>query len=579
MTKRGLLAAACMIAAASFVTSGAKAQDKPVFGLVMSFSGWFQPIDADTIAGAKLAVDDINAAGGVLGQPIEIVEFDNKSEPPLGADGAIDVIDKGAKAILFPSDFDFGAPGAFVAQQKNVIAFSAASDPKFGVKGVGPLAYSVSNAGQAQGALMAEWAYNKKGWKKAYVLLDNTISYTKSLCGSFAERWKEVAGAEGLLGEDTFLNGDASIAAQVTRITSLAEKPDLVFLCSYAPGGPSAIRQIARCRHRGGGPHRRIDGRRLLDRQRAGPQQFLRRQLRLQIWRRPRRRSERLLRALREEIRQEGRRLLRAARLFRRPGLGEGGQQGRLARRRQGSGGARTPSTRNRWLIGPTTWTADLHIETTRPMSIIGVQDGKFAAEGRFSVEKFPAVLTASDAKNLGDGALELAAERVSVRFGGLVANDDVSLAIASGEVLGLIGPNGAGKTTLVNILSGFQRPHAGAIRLAGSDMTGRQPGAFARAGIVRSFQAVRLFRGLTVAENVEVGLVGRGLGRAEARRRCARPARRFRSCFIAPRSRPARSAMARSAARAWRARWRSSRASCCSTSRRPGWRRRRRRS
>ncbi len=115
---------------------------------------------------------------------------------------------------------------------------------------------------------------------------------------------------------------------------------------------------------------------------------------------------------------------------------------------------------------------------------------------------------------------MELAAERVSVRFGGLVANDDVSLAIAPGEVLGLIGPNGAGKTTLVNILSGFQRPHAGAIRLAGTEMTGRKPGAFARAGIVRSFQAVRLFRGLTVSENVEVGLVGRGLGRAEARRR-----------------------------------------------------------
>ena len=61
----------------------ASAADKPVFGLVMSFSGWFQPIDADTIAGAKLAVEEINAAGGVLGQPIEVVEFDNKSEPAL----------------------------------------------------------------------------------------------------------------------------------------------------------------------------------------------------------------------------------------------------------------------------------------------------------------------------------------------------------------------------------------------------------------------------------------------------------------------------------------------------------------
>jgi branched-chain amino acid transport system ATP-binding protein len=114
---------------------------------------------------------------------------------------------------------------------------------------------------------------------------------------------------------------------------------------------------------------------------------------------------------------------------------------------------------------------------------------------------------------------LQLAAERVTVRFGGLVATDDVSIALAPGEVLGLIGPNGAGKTTLVNILSGFQRAHAGSVRIAGRDMTRARPSAFARAGVVRSFQAVRLFKDLSAAENVEVGLVGRGVSRSEARR------------------------------------------------------------
>lgn len=114
---------------------------------------------------------------------------------------------------------------------------------------------------------------------------------------------------------------------------------------------------------------------------------------------------------------------------------------------------------------------------------------------------------------------MQLAAERVTVRFGGLVATDDVSIALAPGEVLGLIGPNGAGKTTLVNILSGFQRAHAGSVRIAGRDMTRARPSAFARAGVVRSFQAVRLFKDLSAAENVEVGLVGRGVSRSEARR------------------------------------------------------------
>ena len=216
----------------------ASAADKPVFGLVMSFSGWFQPIDADTIAGAKLAVEEINAAGGVLGQPIEIVEFDNKSDPPLGADGAVEVIGKGAKAILFPSDFDFGAPGAYVAQQSDVIAFSGASDPKFGVQGVGPLAYSTSNASQAQGALLAEWAFKEKGWKTAYVLLDNTIAYTKSLCASMGTRWKEARrrcgpSRRGHVSERRRFDRRAGHAHHQP-----AEKPDvdlLLLLCARRP--------------------------------------------------------------------------------------------------------------------------------------------------------------------------------------------------------------------------------------------------------------------------------------------------------------------------------------------------------
>ncbi len=226
-------------------TAGLPAAAETVkFGLVMPYSGWFQPIDASTINGAMLAIKEINAAGGVLGQQIEAVTFDNKSEPLLGADGAIEVIGKGAKAIIVPSDFDFGAPGAFVAQQNGVISFSGASDPKFGAQGIGNLAYSLSTASRVQGALLAEWAYETQGWTTAYVLLDDTIAYTKSLCGSFAERWKELAGEAALLGEDTFLNGDPSIAAQVSRINGLAAKPEVVMLCSYAPGGPSAIRQL-----------------------------------------------------------------------------------------------------------------------------------------------------------------------------------------------------------------------------------------------------------------------------------------------------------------------------------------------
>ncbi len=115
---------------------------------------------------------------------------------------------------------------------------------------------------------------------------------------------------------------------------------------------------------------------------------------------------------------------------------------------------------------------------------------------------------------------MHLEARAVTVRFGGLVAVDDVTLTLARGEVLGLIGPNGAGKTTLVNVLSGFQRPLAGGIHVGETDCTRLPPHDFPGAGIVRTFQAVRLFRGLSVSENVEVGYVAHGLSRAEARHR-----------------------------------------------------------
>src|SRR5580692_6312775 len=106
---------------------------------------------------------------------------------------------------------------------------------------------------------------------------------------------------------------------------------------------------------------------------------------------------------------------------------------------------------------------------------------------------------------------MDLIADSVTVRFGGLVAIDNVAIRLAQDHVLGLIGPNGAGKTTLVNVLSGFQRPSAGRLSLGGQDITGAARARFARLGIVRTFQAVRLFKGLSVGENVEVGFVSAG--------------------------------------------------------------------
>jgi branched-chain amino acid transport system ATP-binding protein len=99
-----------------------------------------------------------------------------------------------------------------------------------------------------------------------------------------------------------------------------------------------------------------------------------------------------------------------------------------------------------------------------------------------------------------------LEAAGLTRRFGGVVAVDGVSLRVGDGELCGVIGPNGAGKSTLFHLVAGHLRPNAGRVLLGGRDVTGLAPDRRARLGIAIAFQTVRLFRGMTVLENVMVG-------------------------------------------------------------------------
>lgn len=95
----------------------------------------------------------------------------------------------------------------------------------------------------------------------------------------------------------------------------------------------------------------------------------------------------------------------------------------------------------------------------------------------------------------------------LSISFGGLRAVDDFNITIKEGELYGLIGPNGAGKTTVFNLLTGVYKPNEGHVVLDGKDITGKKIIDINRTGIARTFQNIRLFKDLTVQENVMVGL------------------------------------------------------------------------
>src|SRR5690348_14385079 len=99
-----------------------------------------------------------------------------------------------------------------------------------------------------------------------------------------------------------------------------------------------------------------------------------------------------------------------------------------------------------------------------------------------------------------------LEVDRLSKKFGGLVANEDVSFSVAPAEIVGLIGPNGAGKTTLFNCIAGYFSPTAGDISFSGASVAGLPPERIARLGIARTFQIVRTFSSMTALENVMIG-------------------------------------------------------------------------
>ena len=97
--------------------------------------------------------------------------------------------------------------------------------------------------------------------------------------------------------------------------------------------------------------------------------------------------------------------------------------------------------------------------------------------------------------------------KNLSLSFGGLKAVDDFSITIEKGQLYGLIGPNGAGKTTIFNLLTGVYKPDGGRILLDGKDITGHKAIQINQAGIARTFQNIRLFKELSVLDNVQVGL------------------------------------------------------------------------
>jgi branched-chain amino acid transport system substrate-binding protein len=226
-----------------FLAATGQASAEILIGGAICLTGIQAPLDEPGFKGAQVAVKQINDAGGLLGEQVRFLNIDGKSDPVTVGNAAVELIDQGAQLIVAPCDFDFGGPASREAQNAGIVGISmCASDPLYSSWSLGDKQFTLSMWNTTMGATAAEYAFNEKGWKTAYVVTDQFIAYTKSLSKYFIEHF-EALGGEVLL-EDTYTNGDNDFSAQLARLQGLGEKPDVIFISSYGTDIATIIRSI-----------------------------------------------------------------------------------------------------------------------------------------------------------------------------------------------------------------------------------------------------------------------------------------------------------------------------------------------
>ena len=224
----GLLVLSLFLAAC-----GAQQEETIKIGAALCLTGIQGPLDAPALKGAQLAVEEINKKGGVLGKKLELINLDGKSDPVTVGNAAVQLIDQGAKAIIAPSDFDFGGPASSEAQKAGLVGISpAASSPFYGSDALGDKQFTMSMWNTTMGAAAAQYA-REQGWETAYVVTDDFIQYTKDLGQYFVEHFQTLGGK--VLFEESYTQGAGDFSAQLARIKALPEQPDFFYISSYMP--------------------------------------------------------------------------------------------------------------------------------------------------------------------------------------------------------------------------------------------------------------------------------------------------------------------------------------------------------
>jgi branched-chain amino acid transport system substrate-binding protein len=214
-----------------------------IIGGVFNAIGWMAAYDQPPRQAALLAIQDINAQGGVLGRQLELIEQDGQTDPATVGNAARQLIQQGADVIIAPCDFDVGGPASQAAQEARLVGLSTcATSPLYSSLTLGDKQFTVGMWNNIMGAAMAEYGYKELGWRSAYVVVDTSIDYTLSLGDYFAEHFEALGGT--VVGRDTYTAGDQDFSAQIESIQALSEAPDVLYVSGIMPDLGNMLQQI-----------------------------------------------------------------------------------------------------------------------------------------------------------------------------------------------------------------------------------------------------------------------------------------------------------------------------------------------
>lgn len=213
-------------------------------GEVIGASGWLTAFDIPPSQGARLAIKQINADGGVDGLKYKMIRTDHTSDPAKVNQATQDALSQGAQIVLATCNYEEAGPTAQIASAQQKVTFSyCGGEPLFTrqVGGANKLVFDMGNETNGVGAVMAKFATGK-AWKRAYVLEDTSFDYTREMAKFFRAAYKSDGGT--VVGNATFKNDDNSIAGQAGQIKGAQAKADVVILASTLPGAGTALRQL-----------------------------------------------------------------------------------------------------------------------------------------------------------------------------------------------------------------------------------------------------------------------------------------------------------------------------------------------